>query len=70
MKKRQKNKQKKRMEEYDTLHLRNRVVTEIYSPAANLSQDTSEEPVAKKQKFDTLRLRERDVAEIFSPISG
>merc|ERR1711915_242329 len=52
-------------EKYDTLHLRKRVVTEIYSPVEDLGQD----PPHKQPKYDTLDLRNREVTETLSPMA-
>merc|ERR1711915_744435 len=52
-------------EKYDTLHLRKRVVTEIYSPVDDLGQD----PPHKQPKYDTLDLRNREVTETLSPMA-
>merc|ERR1712142_380597 len=52
-------------EKYDTLHLRKRVVTEIYSPVDDLGQD----PSHKTPKYDTLDLRNREVTETLSPMA-
>merc|ERR1719370_1336169 len=53
-------------EEYDTLSLRNRDVTETLSSVADLGQDKKEEP--EPEKYDTLELRNRTVTETLSPL--
>merc|ERR1711915_523281 len=52
-------------EKYDTLHLRKRVVTEIYSPVEDLGQN----PPHRQPKYDTLDLRNREVTETLSPMA-
>merc|ERR1711862_42628 len=52
-------------QEFDTLQLRNRTVTETLSPVEDLGQDKKEE---KEAEFDTLHLRNRVVEETLSPV--
>merc|ERR1712025_713842 len=53
-------------EDFDTLELRNRTVTETLSPVEDLGQDKEEDD--EKAKYDTLHLRDRVITETLSPV--
>merc|ERR1712233_50313 len=57
-------------QEFDTLELRNRTVTETLSPVEDLGQDKKEENGKEedKEKYDTLTLRNRTVTETLSEV--
>merc|ERR1719295_2184371 len=63
-------------EEFDTLSLRNRTITETLSPLADLGQDAKKkaEPASKKasaveEKYDKLELRNRTITETLSRVA-
>merc|ERR1711862_354016 len=57
-------------QEFDTLQLRNRTVTETLSPVEDLGQNKKEENGKEqdKEKYDTLTLRNRTVTETLSEV--
>jgi len=58
-------------EDYDTLELRNRTVTETLSPVEDLGQDKEEDkPKEDDPQFDTLHLRNRVITETLSPLEN
>merc|ERR1712227_917299 len=57
-------------QDFDTLQLRNRTVTETLSPVEDLGQNKKEENGKEqdKEKYDTLTLRNRTVTETLSEV--